>query len=78
VELVQLNALPIGSPQHCERGPNIAEPDQSADRKPFVGRLALKLEAQFDEERRGGLEVVDKDEDVVIRLTVIPSFAPSC
>ena len=29
------------------------------------GRLALKLEAQVDEEGLGGFEIVDNDEDVV-------------
>src|SRR2546425_12374043 len=65
VELVQLNALPIGSPHHREGGPDILEPDQPPDQRPFDCRLALELEAQFDEERLGGFEIVDNDEDVV-------------
>jgi hypothetical protein len=65
VELVQLNALTIGSPHHREGGPDILEPDQAPDRRPFDCRLALQLEAQFDEERLDGFEVVDNDEDVV-------------
>jgi hypothetical protein len=32
---------------------------------PFDCRLALELEAQFEEERPGGFEIVDNDEDVV-------------
>ena len=65
MELVQFNALSIGSPHHCEGGPDIVEPDQFADQRPFDCRLALQLQAQFDEERLGGLEIVDNDEDVV-------------
>jgi hypothetical protein len=51
VELVQLNALTIGSPHHREGGPDILQPDQAPDRRPFDCRLALQPEAQFDEER---------------------------
>src|SRR2546427_10640320 len=55
----------LGRPHHREGGPDILEPDQSADQRPFDCRLALELEAQFDEERLGGFEIVDNDEDVV-------------
>src|SRR5438309_688916 len=65
VELVQLNTLPIGSPQHREGGPDILEPDQAPYQRPFDCRLALELEAQFDEERLDGFEIVDNDENVV-------------
>src|SRR5213082_692321 len=65
VELVQLDTLPIGSPHHREGSPDILEPDQVSDQRPFDCRLALELEAQFDEERLGGFEIVDNDEDVV-------------
>src|SRR4051794_21052937 len=65
VELVQFNALPIGSPHHREGGPYILEPDQAPDQRPFDGRLPLELEAQFDEERLDGFEIVHHDEDVV-------------
>src|SRR5205823_7645358 len=34
VELVQLNALPVGSPHHREGCPDILEPDQARDRDP--------------------------------------------
>jgi hypothetical protein len=37
----------------------------SADQRPFDCRLALELEVQFDEERLGGFEIIDNDEDVV-------------
>src|SRR5262245_14186777 len=77
VELVQLNALPIGSPHHREGGPDILEPDQAPDRRPFDCRLALELEAQFDEERLDGFEIVDNDENVVHPLNGhrLPSLA---
>src|SRR5437764_11693549 len=77
VELVQLNALSIGSPHHREGGPDILEPDQLPDQGPFDSRFALELEAQFDEERLGGLEIVDNDEDVVhpFERHVLPSLA---
>ena len=35
VELVQLNALAIGSPHHPEGCPYILEPDQARERRPF-------------------------------------------
>src|SRR6185312_2751686 len=75
--LVQLNALPIGSPHHREGGPDILQPDQAPYQRPFDCRLALELEAQFDEERLGGFEIVDNDEDVVHPFTrhVLPSLA---
>jgi hypothetical protein len=60
VELVQLNALSIGSPHHCERGAGILEPDQAPDRRPIDCRLALELEAQFNEKCLGSFEIVDK------------------
>ena len=77
MELVQLNALPIGSPHHREGGPDILEPDQAPDQRPFDCRLALELEAQFDEERLGGFEIVDNDEDVVhpFKRHILPSLA---
>jgi len=46
-------------------GPDILEPNQAPDQRPFDCRLALELEAQFDEKRLGGFEIVDNDEDVV-------------
>ncbi len=71
VELVQLNALPVGSPHHREGGPHIFEPDQSPDQRPFDCRFALKLESQFDEERLGGFEIVHNDEDVVLLMPAL-------
>src|SRR6266545_6587566 len=55
----------VGSLIGLKGGPDILEPDQAPDQRPFDCRLALKLEAQFDEERLGGFEIVDNDEDVV-------------
>ena len=57
MELVELNALPIGRPQHREGGPDLLEPDQLPDQRPFDGLLALEREAQLDEERLDDLEV---------------------
>jgi hypothetical protein len=65
VDFVQLNALPIGSAHHREGGSDILESDQFSNQRPFDCRFALKSEAQFDEERLGGFEIVDNDEDVV-------------
>src|SRR3989475_10555357 len=67
----------IGSPHHREGGPDILEPDQAPDQRPFDCRLALELEAQFDEERLGGFEIVDNDEDVVhpFKRHILPSLA---
>jgi hypothetical protein len=66
VELVQLDAaVTIGRPHHREGGPDILEPNQLADQGPFDCRLALELEAQFDEERLDGFEIVDDEENVV-------------
>src|SRR5947207_2108464 len=55
---------PSGGPQHREGGPDILEPDQARNQRPFDGLLALEREAQLDEERLGGFEIVDDDEDV--------------
>ena len=65
VELVQLNALAIGSPHHRQGGPDILQADKSRHRWPFDRCLALEPEAQLDEERLGRFEVVDHDENVV-------------
>jgi hypothetical protein len=62
---IQLDALPVGSAHHRERGPDIFEADQATDRRPFDCRFALEREAQFDEECLDGFEIVDNDEDVV-------------
>jgi hypothetical protein len=58
-------AAPVGSPHHRDGGADILEPDQSSDQGPFDCRFALEPEAQFDEERLGGLKIVDDDKDVV-------------
>ena len=65
MELVELQALPIGSPHHHEGGADILEPNQFADQWSFDGRLAFKREAQFDEEGLGGFQIIDDEEHVI-------------
>src|SRR5439155_1018707 len=66
VELVELDAtVAVRGPHQREGGANVLEPDQAVDRRPLDLRLAFGLEAEFDEERLGRLEVVDNDENVV-------------
>ena len=57
--------MTVRRPHHREGGPDILESDQISDRGPFDRRLALELEAQFREERLGGFEIIDNDENVV-------------
>ena len=42
VELIQLNALPIGSAHHREGGSDILESDQFSNQRPFDDLLTLK------------------------------------
>src|SRR5213596_576126 len=66
VELVELDAtVAVRGPHQREGGANALEPDQAVDRRSLDLRLAFELEAEFDEERLGRLEVVDNDENVV-------------
>src|SRR5207249_6861017 len=66
VELVELDAtVAVRGPHQREGGANVLEPDQAVDRRSVDLRLAFELEAEFDEERLGRLEVVDNDENVV-------------
>src|SRR5436305_9227391 len=66
VELVELDAtVAVRGPHQCEGGANVLEPDQAVDRRTLDLRLAFELEAEFDEERLGRLEVVNNDENVV-------------
>src|SRR5687767_8814217 len=66
VELVELDAtVAVRGPHQREGGANVLEPDQAVDRTSLDLRLAFELEAEFDEERLGRLEVVDNDENVV-------------
>src|SRR5207302_9134281 len=66
VELVELDAtMAVRGPHQREGGANVLEPDQDADRRSLDLRLAFELEAEFDEERLGRLEVVVNDENVV-------------
>jgi hypothetical protein len=76
VELVQLNALPIGSSHHREGGPDILEANQVPDRRPFDCRLALELEAQFDEEALAASRSSTTMRTLSIRVSVI-SLLPS-
>lgn len=65
VKFIQLNARPIRSPHHRQGGPDIPEPGQFPDQGPFDFRFALELQDRFYEERLGGFEIVDHDEDLV-------------
>src|ERR1700716_3419233 len=66
VELVELDAtVAVRGPHQREGGANVLEPDHAVDRRSLDMRLAFELEAEFDEERLGRLEVVDNDENVV-------------
>src|SRR5213082_1007540 len=66
VELIELDAtVAVRGPHQREGGANVLEPDQAVDRRSLDLRLAFELEAEFDEERLGRLEVVDNDENVV-------------
>src|SRR5690606_8127766 len=72
---------PVGRTQRHERGADVFEADQTPDRRPFDHRLALNLEAELDEERFHGFEIVDDDEDVVhsfdCQVHPSPHSAPS-
>ncbi|MOA44409.1 hypothetical protein D3C78_1666860 [compost metagenome] len=68
MELVELNALPIGCAQHREGGSHVFKPYELADSRPFNGGLALKLEAQLDKKRLHRFEIVDNDQHVVHSL----------
>ena len=66
VEPTQLNpAVAVRGPHHGDVGADVVEPDDAARPIPLDPRLALQLHAELGEERLGGLEVVDDDEDVV-------------
>jgi hypothetical protein len=66
VELRQLHpAVAVRSPHHGDVGADVVEPDDLAHPIPLDRRLALQLHAELGEERLGGLEVLDNDEDVV-------------
>src|SRR5262249_31951770 len=83
--LIALGEWNLSSSMPCPSGVRIIarvartslSPDQSADQRPFDCRLALKLEAQFDEERLGDFEIVDNDEDVVhpLKRHILPLLA---
>src|SRR5205814_5116559 len=59
VELVELDAaVAVRGPHQREGGANVLEPDQTVDRRSLDLRLAFELEAEFDEERLGRLELI--------------------
>jgi len=70
VELVQFNALPIGSSHHREGGPDILQSDQAPGQRSFDCLLALESKAQFDEKRLASFEIV-VPMTLSIRLSVI-------
>src|SRR3954467_9194458 len=66
VELRQLDpAVAVRGPHHGDVGTDVVEPDDAARPRPLDLRLAFQLHAELGEERLGGLEVVDNDENVV-------------
>src|SRR3954451_4763345 len=66
VELRQLDpAVAVRGPHHGDVGTDVVEPDGAVHRRPLDLRLAFQLHTEFGEERFGGLEVVDDDENVV-------------
>src|SRR5437762_8526759 len=69
VELRQLKpAVAVGGPHHGDVGTDVFEADGLAHPRPLDLRLAIQLHAEFDEERSGGFEVLDNDENVVHSL----------
>jgi hypothetical protein len=66
VELRQLHpAVAVRGPHHGDVGTDALEPDDAVHRRSLDRRLAFQLHTELGEERLGGLEVVDHDEDVV-------------
>jgi hypothetical protein len=66
MELRQLNpAVAVRGPHHREVRADAFEPDDAVHPEALVRRLAFQLHAEFGEERFGGLEIVDDDENVV-------------
>ena len=66
MELAQLEpAVAVRGPHHRDVASDAVEPDDAVHRASLDRRLALQLHAELDEERDGGLKVVDDDADVV-------------
>jgi hypothetical protein len=55
----------VRGPHHGDVGTDVVEPDDLIHPRPLVRRLAFQLHTEFGEERFGGLEVLDNDENVV-------------
>jgi hypothetical protein len=68
---IELDALPIGCSQHGQRGSHAPEPDELSDRRSSDHRLTFEPEAELDEERLHRLEIVDHDQTLSMRLTVM-------
>ena len=56
---------PSGSEQRDDLGTGVRDADHGVDELAFHEHPALDLETQPDEERRHGVEVRDRDADVV-------------
>jgi len=66
VELVQLDPpVAVRGAHRGDGGSDAIEPDEAVDRLALDDRLALRLQAEVDEERFDRLEVVDDKEHVV-------------
>jgi hypothetical protein len=77
VELVQLDpSVAVRSAHQREGSTDVLKADETIYRGAIDGRLALQLESEFEKEGLHGLKVIDDDEDVVIRLSVM-FFLPS-
>ena len=57
--------MAVRGPHHGDVGADALEPDDAVHRIPLDLGLALELHAELGEERLGGLDVLDDDEDVV-------------
>jgi len=66
VELRQFDlAMAVRGPHQSDIGTDAFKPGDAAHPRPLDRRLAFQLHTEFGEERFGGLEVVDNDENVV-------------
>ena len=57
--------MPVRGPHHGDLASDTVKPDEAVHRWALDGCLSLELHAQLDEERLGGLDVVNHDEHVV-------------
>lgn len=58
-------AVPVGGPHHGDVSTDVVEADGLADPRSLDRRLAFDLHADLGEERPGGVEVLDHDEDAI-------------